>query len=399
MTQLRLTLVTALLVLAACQKPPLNPEPAPAKPAEPVRQGHLLDFGEPNLPRLIERLQHQQAVHIVQLGDSHTAADFFTGALRYALQQDYGDAGPGLLPPAHIRGQRSAALNPAPAGSGWQLSSSRLATAPGDWPLGGFMLTPQPGTSTLRLSDYQQQRSRLNLRSLYRSRQPATLVFNGQPQILPASGDWQWSAPVSIKLPVQIEREQTQPQPDGPELGGWLLDNGQPGIMLSALGVNGATARISQRWDPQWHQQLQALQPGLLMLAYGTNEAYDDQLDPAAYRQQLLTLIRQLRRHNPHAVLLLVGPPDVIRHPLAASCQQRQPARLQAVRQLQMEIARQQKTLFWDWQGFMGGPCAMEHWQADELARRDGVHLTRQGYERSALGLYQDLRPLLQAAP
>lgn len=34
---------------------------------------------------------------IVQFGDSHTAADIFTGRLRFRFQSDFGEAGPGLI--------------------------------------------------------------------------------------------------------------------------------------------------------------------------------------------------------------------------------------------------------------------------------------------------------------
>ena len=38
-------------------------------------------------------------VHIIQLGDSHTAADHITGALRARLQARFGEGGRGALPP------------------------------------------------------------------------------------------------------------------------------------------------------------------------------------------------------------------------------------------------------------------------------------------------------------
>lgn len=391
------TLLPCLWLLSACQKPPVQPEPPQVElPPEPKHLGHLTDFGEQQLARLSRQLNSGQVVHIVQLGDSHTAADFFTDHLRQVLQRDFGNAGPGWLPPARIRGQRSATLNPGPADERWELSSSRLASEPGDWPLGGFMLSPVQENASLQLAGYQNERTRFNLRTLYRSKADTGLILNGQEHLLPASPAWQWSATLPTQLPIDI---QTDGQLPGPELGGWLLDNGQPGILFSTLGINGATARMHQRWDPQWQQQLQALQPNLLILAYGTNEAFNDDLDLAAYRQDLNHLIRQLRKHHPQAALLLIGPPDSIRHADQNSCSVRMPALLPAVRDSLRDVARQQRALFWDWQAFMGGPCALQSWQADELAQRDGVHLTRSGYEQSAQGLYLDLKHWLGESP
>lgn len=391
---LRCLTLPALLLLAACQKPPHQPEPvAPApQPATPKRQGQLLDYGEARLAQLALKLKGQQPVHVVQLGDSHTAADFFTGQLRNDLQQQYGNAGPGLLPPAQIRGQRSATLKLGIAAEKWQLSSSRLASEPGDWPLGGFMLSPRPESPLLQLAPYTDSMPRHNLRALYRSPAPTALKFNGQLHQLPATPLWRWSQPINLALPLAIRPAMSVP---GLELGGWLLDNGQPGVMLSALGINGATARMPKRWDAHWQQQLQALQPALIILAYGSNEAFDERLDPHSYRQDLSALVQQLRAHNPDAALLLIGPPDSIRQPNADSCALRQPPQLRNAKAAIRAVARQHKTLFWDWQAFMGGHCAMQEWQANDLAQKDGVHLTRAGYERSAAALFADLQQRL----
>lgn len=390
---LRCLLLPLILLLAACQEPPRQPEPIqPPPPAPPKRQGQLLDFGETRLTALAQQLASDQQVHVMQLGDSHTAADFFTDQLRKELQQQYGNAGPGLLPPAHIRGQRSASLKLGVAADSWQLSSSRLASEPGDWPLGGFMLSPQPDSPVLQLAPYQEPMPRHNLRALYRSPSSTALELNGLLYELPANKAWSWSQPISLALPLDIRPATTEL---GLELGGWLLDNGQPGVMLSALGINGATARMHKRWDAQWQHQLQALQPALIILAYGSNEAFDEQLDIHSYRQDLSALVQQLRAHNPKAALLLIGPPDSIRHPKAATCAERQPSQLRNAKAVIRDVARQQKTLFWDWQGFMGGHCATQEWQAENLAQKDGVHLTRAGYELSAAALFADLHQRL----
>lgn len=59
---------------------------------------------------------------------------------------------------------------------------------------------------------------------------------------------------------------------------------------------------------------------------------------------------------------------------------------------IQQQQARKHKALFWDWQGFMGGPCSIAGWQAQGLARPDLVHLTADGYRKSAAGLYEFLK-------
>ena len=43
--------------------------------------------------------QRKRPVHILQIGDSHTAGDRITGAVRAALQVRFGNGGRGVLPP------------------------------------------------------------------------------------------------------------------------------------------------------------------------------------------------------------------------------------------------------------------------------------------------------------
>ncbi|MEY0159650.1 hypothetical protein AB7W30_24460, partial [Providencia manganoxydans] len=61
-------------------------------PADGSRQ--LYNYHDPNFATFAQKLkQRRQRVHIVQLGDSHTAADFFSGKLRERFQADYGNGG------------------------------------------------------------------------------------------------------------------------------------------------------------------------------------------------------------------------------------------------------------------------------------------------------------------
>ncbi len=61
-----------------------------------------------NLKKRFRNLQAGKSdiIRITQFGDSHSAADFFTGHLRYVLQKKYGDAGIGWITPVKIKGQR-----------------------------------------------------------------------------------------------------------------------------------------------------------------------------------------------------------------------------------------------------------------------------------------------------
>ena len=61
-------------------------------------------------PEIPPKTQGQRGLVILQIGDSHTAADYFTGELRQKLQARYGNGGVGYLEPAG----RISACAPAP---------------------------------------------------------------------------------------------------------------------------------------------------------------------------------------------------------------------------------------------------------------------------------------------
>ncbi|KAB0981050.1 hypothetical protein FZI32_22350, partial [Cronobacter sakazakii] len=83
--------VAVVIVLAACN----DNASLKKRTAEPktTQAGVLTDYGESNLSRMAEKLRHSQSelTHIVFLGDSHTAADFFSGSLRQHFHSVYGD--------------------------------------------------------------------------------------------------------------------------------------------------------------------------------------------------------------------------------------------------------------------------------------------------------------------
>lgn len=364
------------------------PQPQPVKQAKnpsPTRDG--------NVSLLAGKLRNagRAPVAIVQLGDSHTAADLFSGELRRLLQARYGDGGIGLVPATAVPGIRHdrVIINSEPRQ--WTLVSARNQQS-SQFPLGGYLSIPQAAQPVVTLKARDDDHQRYRISALYQAASNSTLVANRtQRRMLPATaGKWQLSpAFPNLGLPVQMSLQPSQ----GVVLGGWYIQGQKnSGVTLSALGINGARLEVVDKWQPGWQDSLKALRPDLVILAYGTNEAFDDTLDLALYQTQLDTTLTRLRQDMPRSAILLVGPPDSIKQRKARSCAARQPQPLAAVVRIQRQLAQKHKALFWDWQGYMGGPCSIATWQAQGLARGDLVHLTADGYRKSAAGLYQFLK-------
>lgn len=243
----------------------------------------MVNNAEPNLTQFAAKLhQGNQQVHIVQIGDSHTAADFFTGELRLLFQQHYGDAGPGFVPPIAIPGQRTATLNRLSNKSDWLLSNSRQDKRV-DYPLGGLIAEPKSDKSRILLKPLHTSPKGYYLQALYQSATGSLMQVSSasrQNLVLPATGNrWQLSPPVSTQLPSTISVDSTRHL----NLGGWVIRSNKPGVMLSAIGLNGATLNMLDKWQSQWGATLAQMSPDMVILAFGTNEAFNDTLNLAAY--------------------------------------------------------------------------------------------------------------------
>lgn len=350
-----------------------------------------------NIALLVNKLRsaNRAGVSIVQLGDSHTAADLFSGELRRLLQQRYGDGGIGLVPASSVPGIRNDRVIIASERQQWELVSARNQQS-SQFPLGGYLSRPTVANASVTLQARDPDAQRYRISALYQASDNSTLVANGsQRRMLPASnGQWRFSpAFTNLGLPVRLGVEGSQ----GVVLGGWYIQGQKnTGVTYSSLGINGARLEVVNKWQPGWQESLKTLRPDLVILAYGTNEAFDDTLDLSLYQSQLDATLTGLRQALPRAAILLVGPPDSIKQRKARTCAARQPQPLAAVIRIQRQAAQKHKALFWDWQGYMGGPCSIAAWQASGLARPDLVHLTAEGYRKSAAGLYQFLKGSLQ---
>ncbi len=386
-------LFAAALSLLSCQNTQDKPWIQPETPA-PVSRNDLTNYGDPNLSRLAHRLRDPSArVHIVQIGDSHTAADFFSGTLRDKFQARYGNAGIGFVPPSIIAGQRTANFVFTEPKKQWSFLTSRKDDAP-NFPLGGFIISPLTSHSTLTMKERNPSSYQYDMQVLYQTGYPASVAVRGGrggTLNLTPSSEWRFSDSVPVTFPADITTNEKSPL----NIGGWFITRNHPGVMLSSVGINGATIAMTEKWQPQWVNTLAQTDPEMVILAYGTNEAFNDTLDLDLYRQQLTNVVRNIRNTMPDAVILLVGPGDSIKNKTAPDCRSQQPANLHNVMQIQKSVAKSEGLLYWDWQQFMGGDCAINSWVLRDLARPDKVHLSGPGYEKSATALYNALEALL----
>lgn len=378
--------------------------------ASPALAANVVDYGDPNAPRLwrqlaaLERHESREVVRILQLGDSHTAGDYFTQAYRSRLQQRFGNSGPGWITPGYVKNQRSAQFLMKMSGD-WNMRISR--GNPENLPVGGIGNLPAPGAQAELVPKFP-------LNGMYKvsvwSRKvndlpvsPWKLTLpNGEVRELspPISSDWQMSYVLGNGNELNSFFLKAQDNPA--ELGGIAIDALNPGVTVDALGIVGAMQRVTLRWQQEAvSDQLRWRQPDLIVLAYGTNEAFDPKPDWDAYYQDLKNSIRLLRQKAPSAAILMIGAPDSARRTGPGDyvgCRFRQPTGLNNVKTIQKQVAVEEKILFWDWMAAMGGTCAIQRYASatPPLAGQDLIHFTQDGYEMNGEAFYEALMQAYQ---
>ena len=330
-------------------------------------------------------------VHILQIGDSHTAGDRITGKVRAVLQARFGDAGRGVLPPGP----------PYDGFAPYQVEMTAVGWRPVLAPLAGPAGYSTPGVGLTGV-------------------QAIILEPGAELRLRPETRDWDFHD-ISVcgegegRLRVEVD-EEVWPERVFNEHGEerscvGMLANGPPGeivlqpldatlklhdvrlvsfgargVTLSSLGVVGATLRdLAARDEAVTALQLAAWRPELIILAFGTNEGFEDGLDPAAYETLLRNQIARLRRQAPGASLMILGAPDALRNGVTDGCSadglRAPPPTLALVRDVQRRVAADLGVAFWDWHGRMGGDCSADRLalRGEPLMRGDRVHFTNAG--------------------
>lgn len=177
----------------------------------------------------------------------------------------------------------------------------------------------------------------------------------------------------------------------------WRLQSRFPGrdIQLDGFGTVGETLRGLESRRPLFD----GAAPQLVILAYGTNDGFDDLLDPAAFERLLREQIGRVRREAPEASILLLGAPEAMRGQGGGACpgdpegRWRAPDMLTVVRDVQHRVAAEMGVAFWDWRGRMGGDCSAHALTLgpEPLMRPDHVHFTRAGGDWIGSLLFDDL--------
>ena len=347
----------------------------------------------------LESGQAQDDVRITQFGDSHTAADIQTAAVRRALQTRFGDGGRGFV--AIGRPWRRWLQDGVRVGMSneWAPEKGRLErgklTGDGLYGLSGIgLFTRQHGARAW--TDVTAKTSRAELAYLEQPSGGAFDVFVDGVRVVRIStrGEKTMSAFRAFDVAESAAHQlEVRAVGDGDvRVYGMSLDRAQHGVVLDALGINGARVTTSLlSWNEQhWAEQLRHRAPSLVVLAYGTNESVDTEMPQHVYERQLVDALGRIARAVPSASCLLLGPPD---RAIDTKDGWVTAPKIAEIIAAQRRVAEAAGCAFYDQLAAMGGEGAIAAWAVEEppRAQRDRVHLTRDGYAQLGSTFASDL--------
>lgn len=331
-------------------------------------------------------------VRVLQYGDSHTAADVWTSAIRTSLQARFGDGGSGF---SHAgspwRGYRRFDVS-GKASLRWQSAGLvGRASLRGD----EFQGLSGVSVSTRYPKEWITLQARCSSLEVFYLQQPGGgrfLLYDNGELVAEHSTDGEYG-PGILQIPAMADGDHefriVTLDAAPVRLFGWVTEHGA-GVTYEPLGINGAQASIGARWDPSLFAAYVARRdPSLIVVAYGTNEAGHTIWNYDSYYAEFDALLKRIRAASPTASILVVGPPDRLSY-LRKRGWTRAP-RLDLVIQAQRDAAQANRAAFWDTHARMGGEGSMRTWVQAGLAGRDHVHFSSAGYRRLGETLYQDL--------
>lgn len=294
----------------------------------------------------LEKGQSNENIKILHIGDSHIQAEMGTSQLRDRLQSKYGNGGRGLITAFKLAGTNQptdyaiTSENPVD-------SQARLLKRP--WPI-------TPGFTGIASS------SKLSNKITYKNLKPEHRFDRAT--IFTSNGDrnLRWANPVDSASFWAFPSEKVY---------GVYTANGQPGIIYSTIGNNGACFSDYLLID-NFANSTKFFEPDIIVLSMGTNEGFSTMTDQEI-TDATTKLIVDLKQANPNAVFIVWTPME---------CQKDEKInkRVAEASALIAKVANEQGLAVWDFETVAGGEGASEKWLESKLMNKDRIHLYKAGY-------------------
>jgi lysophospholipase L1-like esterase len=165
---------------------------------------------------------------------------------------------------------------------------------------------------------------------------------------------------------------------------GMELLNSQSRLFYHAAGVNGANVGTFLR-SQNFCEHLSQLNPHVVIVSLGTNDAYSDVFNSQIFAKNLRQLVTNIQATLPQSIVILTTPGDHLIN------RERKNEALNEVQDQIYNLAAEMNCGVWDFYQVMGGAGSINSWAQMGMCSNDMLHFNRKGYQMQGALLFDAL--------
>ncbi len=318
-------------------------------------------------------------INVVQIGGSHVQAGTFSGQIRSRMQQINGDmnAGWGFMFPYRISRTNSPFGYYIRYKGYWQSCRNVERRKTCSLGVGGISATtPGDAQLTVLLEDENQLDYRFHKIRVYyemRNDEYAISVDSVYFKNIEKTKDY-----FEFELNKHVDSlnifiRKNENATSSFTLHGIVTEAAPNGILYHSIGVNGAHVPAFLRCV-LFEEQLKTLQPDMVILGLGINDAYVRRFSQKNFEDNYSELLRSIRRAAPNTAIIFVTNNDSYMYRRYVN------KNGEKVEKSMFKLAEKHNAGVWDMYEVMGGLNSIVLWERNHLAQHDKIHFTREGY-------------------
>lgn len=330
-------------------------------------------------------------VPIIHYGDSHIQGGYLTEVVRRRLQKVFGNAGRGLVVPlkmANTNEPRDYSISSQNRFDATKITQrGTLTYEPG---VGGIAINASLPVFNISVYDVPEDTMdyKFNRIVVFHDSLAPMITAKNELIVDDYGSDIFYNYTTNIELAkptkeVELYTYISDKFANGP-LYAFSLENNNDGILYHSIGVNGA---CFLHWGlrGQVAKQSKALNPQLIIISMGANEAAGRNFIEAVFLHEVDTFVAQLREVNPNTPILITAPAEAMRRTRNGFVPNNNYA---LIAKALKSYCAQNKLAFLDLFNIMGGEQSAKTMDNAKLMQRDKLHFTIEGYNLLGVVIY-----------
>lgn len=340
----------------------------------------------------------RKKIDIFHIGDSHIQADLITSRTRRLLQNRLGSAGRGLITPLKlISTNEPSDYRITSTTRSWHSAKCTDRDPKFDMGIGAMAIKPKSskGEVDFNLETFSKDNMFSEVTIFHHHDAPRLIEEALLSTDMKCVQD---SIKETTHISLAIKSNSislTTTLPDSlfktPIYYGFYLENGENGIIYNNVGINGASF-INYGKNSEIADQISILNPKLIIISMGTNEAAPTKFYEDQFYQQIDQCISNIRAEMPNCAIVLTTPVGNFKKYRGKTIKN---INIAKVRDVIVDYAINNDLAYWDLFTILGGEESADNMLRYNLFSSDMIHFKEEGYRLQGELLYKALMKLI----